>query len=210
MPAAHRLRRALQGSFGSCDAHRRTRWSSTAPLVLGGLAVGFGFKAGLFNIGAQGQFLMGALGRGRRSAWRSPTQPASIAIPVAVVGGMLGGALWGFIPGVLKAVSGAHEVVTTIMLNYIAVSVLARAGERTAARSPRLAVAGHRRRRQRGTARSSSAATATSASSSPSSRSCWSGGCCTGRRSASRSATVGANPDAARYAGMRPQLADRR
>ncbi len=97
---------------------------ATAPLLLGGLSVGFGFKAGLFNIGAQGQFLMGALGAVATGV-AVGAQPAFIAIPLALAGGMLAGALWGFIPGVLKAVSGAHEVVTTIMLNYVAISLLA-------------------------------------------------------------------------------------
>ncbi len=113
----------LEGSFGNPDAILNTLVSST-PLVLGGLAVGLGFKAGLFNIGAQGQFLMGALGA-VAAGGALATQPPVIAIPVALACGMLAGAAMGFIPGFLKAVSGAHEVVTTIMLNYVAVSVLA-------------------------------------------------------------------------------------
>ncbi|HYM84303.1 MAG TPA: hypothetical protein VEY67_09155, partial [Candidatus Dormibacteraeota bacterium] len=96
----------------------------TTPLILGGLAVGLGFKGGLFNIGAQGQFLIGALAAVAVGVAVS-TAPPIVAIPLALAAGLLGGALWGFIPGVLKAVSGAHEVVTTIMLNYIAVGVLA-------------------------------------------------------------------------------------
>jgi general nucleoside transport system permease protein len=94
-----------------------------APLVLGGLAVGVAFKAGLFNIGAQGQFLSGALaaaGVGAAvAAW-----PAPAAIIVALIAGCLAGAAWGFIPGALKAWTGAHEVVTTIMLNTIAASII--------------------------------------------------------------------------------------
>ena len=101
---------------------RRRRSSNTSwprpPLVLGGLAVGVGFKAGLFNIGGQGQFLMAALGRRRRRRGRLATAPDPIAITVATLAGMAAGAIWGFIPGALKAFSGAHEVVTTIMLNY--------------------------------------------------------------------------------------------
>jgi general nucleoside transport system permease protein len=97
--------------------------TQAAPLVLGGLSVGIAFKAGLFNIGAQGQFLMGALAAAAVgaavSAW-----PAPLAITVALVAGCLGGAAWGFIPGALKALTGAHEVVTTIMLNTIAASVI--------------------------------------------------------------------------------------
>jgi general nucleoside transport system permease protein len=113
----------LQGSFGSGGAILNTLVAST-PLVLGGLAVGLGFKAGLFNIGAQGQFLMGALGA-VAAGGALATQPPIVAIPLALLCGMLAGAAMGFIPGFLKALSGAHEVVTTIMLNYVAVSFLA-------------------------------------------------------------------------------------
>jgi simple sugar transport system permease protein len=97
---------------------------ASAPLVLGGLSVAFGFKAGLFNIGAQGQFLLGAIGC-VAAAVAVSGQPSIIAIPIAVAGGVIAGGLWGFIPGILKALSGAHEVVTTIMLNYVAISLFA-------------------------------------------------------------------------------------
>ena len=113
----------LDGSFGRESAIVNTLVSTT-PLLLGGLAVAIGFKAGLFNIGAQGQFLMGALGAVAVGVAVNEG-PAMVAIPVALAGGMLAGAAWGFIPGFLKAISGAHEVVTTIMLNYVAGSVLA-------------------------------------------------------------------------------------
>ena len=113
----------LDGSFGRESAIINTFVSAT-PLLLGGLAVSVGFKAGLFNIGAQGQFLMGALGAVAVGVAVSEAPPL-VAIPVALAGGMLAGAVWGFIPGFLKAISGAHEVVTTIMLNYVAGSVLA-------------------------------------------------------------------------------------
>jgi simple sugar transport system permease protein len=113
----------FQGAFGSFDSIVNTLLFTT-PLLLGGLAVGLGFKGGLLNIGVQGQFLMGALG----SVWIGVLVagwPPIVAIPLAVIAGMIGGAIWGFIPGALKAFSGAHEVVTTIMLNYIAIYVLA-------------------------------------------------------------------------------------
>jgi ABC-type uncharacterized transport system permease subunit len=113
----------IEGSIGSPDAIVDTLVKTT-PLVLGGLSVALGFKAGLFNIGAQGQFLMGALGAVAVGVAVSD-QPPVIAIPVATAAGMLFGAFWGFIPGILKALSGAHEVVTTIMLNYVASFTLA-------------------------------------------------------------------------------------
>jgi len=116
-------RALIEGSIGSLPALVDTMVQTT-PLILGGLAVAFGFKAGLFNIGAQGQFLMGALGAVTVGVAVS-TWPPILAIPIATLAGIAFGAAWGFIPGILKAVSGAHEVVTTIMLNYIAVGVLA-------------------------------------------------------------------------------------
>jgi ABC-type uncharacterized transport system permease subunit len=94
-----------------------------APLVLGGLSVGIAFKAGLFNIGAQGQFLIGALASAGTGA-AVASWPGPLAIPMAILAGCIAGAIWGFIPGALKAFTGAHEVVTTIMLNTIAASVI--------------------------------------------------------------------------------------
>jgi simple sugar transport system permease protein len=115
----------LQGAVGNFNAIVDTLVSTT-PLVLGGLSVAFAFKAGLFNIGAQGQFLLGALGAVAMGVTVAAA-PSWMAIPLGLVAGMLAGALWGFIPGLLKAVSGAHEVVVTIMLNYIAIAVIAAA-----------------------------------------------------------------------------------
>jgi general nucleoside transport system permease protein len=108
----------FEGAFGSVRGIIFSIVSAT-PLILGGMAVGLGFKAGLFNIGAQGQFLMGALGSAAVGAWVAGA-PVLVAIPVAILAGALLGAIWGFIPGALKAWTGAHEVVTTIMLNFIA------------------------------------------------------------------------------------------
>jgi simple sugar transport system permease protein len=113
----------IKGAIGS-ETNIVNTINLATPLVLGGLAVAFGFRAGLFNIGAQGQFLLGVTG----AVWVGVTlsgEQQLIAVPLAVLAGMAAGALWGFIPGLLKAVSGAHEVVTTIMLNYIALYVLA-------------------------------------------------------------------------------------
>ena len=113
----------FKGAFGSM---RGILFSivTAAPLILGGLAVGLGFKAGLFNIGVRGQFLMGALGAAAVGAWVGEA-PAIVAVPVAFLAGALLGAAWGFIPGALKAWTGAHEVVTTIMLNFIAGYIIA-------------------------------------------------------------------------------------
>jgi simple sugar transport system permease protein len=113
----------IDGSLGSPDNVIKT-FVETVPLVLAGLSVALGFKAGLFNIGAPGQILLGALGAVTVGV-AFAKEPPLVAVPVAILAGVLAGAVWGFIPGLLKAVSGAHEVVTTIMLNYVAMSLLA-------------------------------------------------------------------------------------
>ena len=97
--------------------------AAASPLVLTGLAVGVGFKAGLFNIGGSGQVLVGGFFAGLAGA-AFAQQPVPVAFTVAIVAGALGGALYGFIPGALKAFTGAHEVVSTIMLNSLAAFVI--------------------------------------------------------------------------------------
>jgi simple sugar transport system permease protein len=87
--------------------------------LLAGLSVALGFKAGLFNIGATGRFVMGGLVASVAGAAVAQVTPF-LAIPAAVLAGIAASAFYGFIPGFLKATTGAHEVVTTIMLNYIA------------------------------------------------------------------------------------------
>jgi simple sugar transport system permease protein len=113
----------VAGSVGSINAIVNTLVQAT-PLVLAGLAVGFGFKAGLFNIGAQGQFLIGGLAAAGMGVATAGMPPVA-AISIAILAGVVAGAAYGFIPGFLKAYTGAHEVVTTIMLNYVAVQVIA-------------------------------------------------------------------------------------
>ncbi|WP_019870811.1 ABC transporter permease [Salinispora oceanensis] len=90
----------------------------TAPLVFTGLSVALAFRGGLFNIGAQGQATMGVIAAGL-AGFLLPL-PAGLHLLVAVFAGAVGGAVWGFIPGILKARTGAHEVINTIMLNYVA------------------------------------------------------------------------------------------
>lgn len=88
------------------------------PLIAAGLGIALGFRAGLFNIGGQGQILIG----GALAGWIGFALhlPPVLNLLVALAGGLLGGALWAAIPGVLKARTGAHEVIVTIMLNYVA------------------------------------------------------------------------------------------
>ena len=97
--------------------------AAAAPLVLTGLAVGVGFKAGLFNIGGTGQVLVGGFIAGLVGGMVAQ-QPAPVAVTIAILAGALGGAIYGFIPGFLKAFTGAHEVVSTIMLNSVASFVI--------------------------------------------------------------------------------------
>jgi ABC-type uncharacterized transport system permease subunit len=91
----------------------------STPYIFTGLAVALGFRAGLFNIGGEGQVFLGAI----FSVWVGfsfTNLPAIIHIPLALLAGALGGGIWGFIPGWLKAKTGAHEVINTIMMNYVA------------------------------------------------------------------------------------------
>ena len=113
----------VAGSVGSFNAIISTLVQAT-PLVLAGLAVGIGFKAGLFNIGVHGQFLIGGLAAAAMGVATAGLPPIA-AIPLAVLSGIVAGLAYGFIPGFLKAYTGAHEVVTTIMLNYVATYIIA-------------------------------------------------------------------------------------
>jgi general nucleoside transport system permease protein len=89
------------------------------PLITTGVAVALPFRAGLFNIGAEGQLLAGSMAC-TAIGIKFSTLPTPVLLPMVLLGGMAAGALWAGIPGVLKATVGAHEVVTTIMLNYVA------------------------------------------------------------------------------------------
>jgi len=89
------------------------------PYIFAGLSVALGFRCGLFNIGAEGQFFIGAL-TSAFVGYSIVGLPAAIHLPLAVLAGITGGAVWGIIPGYLKARFGAHEVVNTIMMNWIA------------------------------------------------------------------------------------------
>lgn len=108
----------FSGAFGTARA-----WSTTVrkmtPLILTGLSVAVAFKAGLFNIGASGQFMMGTVASVAVGV-NFEGLPAFIHLPLAILAGIAGGMIWGAIPGLLKVTTGAHEVIVTIMLNYVA------------------------------------------------------------------------------------------
>ncbi|HEY0248936.1 MAG TPA: ABC transporter permease [Gryllotalpicola sp.] len=92
--------------------------STATPLIFGGLGIALAFRIGLFNIGGQGQILIGGAFAGW-VAWSFP-MPFPLALIVAVLAGIVGGAVWSGLVGWLKAQTGAHEVIVTIMLNYVA------------------------------------------------------------------------------------------
>ena len=106
----------LDGSLGSPGAIVRTL-ERAAPLICAGLGVSLAFRAGMFNIGAQGQMLVGGIVCG----WIGFhfDLPVGLHLLLALLGALVGGAVWGGIAGFLKARTGAHEVITTIMLNYV-------------------------------------------------------------------------------------------
>jgi len=108
----------LTGAFGDVYGIGQT-FTQATPVIFTALAFLFAFKAGLFNIGAEGQLLIGGFTAAVVGVSFNGL-PVFIHLPLALLGGAAGGALWGFIPGVLKARLGAHEVITTMMLSYVA------------------------------------------------------------------------------------------
>ena len=112
----------VSGALGSTNGLTESLLAAT-PLILAGLAVALPFRAGLFNIGGEGQVIAGGmLAAYVGFAFRG--LPLVVHLPLAVAAGFAGGALMGFIPGILKVRTGAHEVIVTIMLNNIAIVLL--------------------------------------------------------------------------------------
>ncbi len=116
----------VQGAFGSANALSETAvWAS--PYIYAGLAVALAFKGGLFNIGAEGQLALGAVVSAligyALPGWLHTSLPWFIHLPLTMGLGILGGAIWAAIPGALKAYTGGHEVINTIMMNYIALNL---------------------------------------------------------------------------------------
>jgi ABC-type uncharacterized transport system permease subunit len=118
-------------AFGSGDLHQvalsfgplSETVVNAVPLILAGLSVAIGFRAGLFNIGAEGQITVGGVAAAA-AAFSFPGLPGPIHLMLIVLAGIVGGAIWGAVPGFLKAKTGAHEVITTIMLNFVAFRLL--------------------------------------------------------------------------------------
>jgi general nucleoside transport system permease protein len=113
----------IKGAFGSATGLSYTLYYATT-FVFTGLAVAVAYHCGLFNIGAEGQAIMGGLGTGLAALALGPTAPAWLVLPAMVLTAMAFGVLWAAIPGALQAWRGSHIVITTIMFNFIASSLL--------------------------------------------------------------------------------------
>lgn len=111
----------VQGAFGSKRCIAETILSTT-PLIFGGLAFALAYRCGLFNIGIEGQIAMGGMAAAFLG-YSITGLPLILHLPIVLIGAALMGAVWGIGPGVLKARFGVHEVISTIMLNYIAFKI---------------------------------------------------------------------------------------
>ena len=117
------IRVLVSGAFGSARGLSYTLYYATT-FILTGLAVAVAFHGGLFNIGGEGQAVMGGLGTGLVAMWLSPVLPVWLMLPLMLLAGALFGLVWAAIPGYLQAYRRSHVVITTIMFNFIASSVL--------------------------------------------------------------------------------------
>ena len=108
------------GAFGSTNGLAETL-VKTIPLLLAALGVSIAFRMLLWNIGAEGQLYLGAICATGTALFLLPTAPSYVIIPAMVLAGFVGGALWGLIPGVLRAYFNVNEIITSLMLNYIAI-----------------------------------------------------------------------------------------
>ncbi len=113
-------RAMFNGAFGSRNSLAETL-VKTIPLLLTGLGVGIAFRMQLWNIGAEGQIYLGAIAATRIALFVMPSSPASLLVPAMVLAGLAGGAAWGLIPGLLRARLGVNEIITSLMLNYVAI-----------------------------------------------------------------------------------------
>ncbi len=116
------LRILLSGAFGYQEGIGFTLYFTTN-FIYTGLAVAIAFHCGLFNIGGEGQATLGGLGVGLVMLWFD-FLPFVLILPLAIIAAVAFGGLWGFVPGYLRAKRGSHEVITTIMLNFIAATLM--------------------------------------------------------------------------------------
>jgi simple sugar transport system permease protein len=113
-------RAMIRGSLGDRYVIAETL-VKTIPLLLTGLGVSIAFRMQLWNIGAEGQFYFGAIAATGTALFLFPDWPAILLIPAMMIAGVIGGAAWGAIPGALRAIFGANETITSLMLNYVAI-----------------------------------------------------------------------------------------
>ena len=124
----------IANSFGSAKDFGYTLFYAT-PLIFTGLAVAVAFRCGLLNIGAEGQLYVAAFATAwvgikfggvmvKDASWSWASLPAFLLVPLCILTAILAGGIWGAIPGILKAKFGSHEVINTIMLNFIGISLV--------------------------------------------------------------------------------------
>jgi simple sugar transport system permease protein len=113
----------VDSAFGSSRALSETLITAT-PLILTGVAAAIAFKMLVWNIGGEGQFIMGAVFASGFAIWLGDGAPAYIALPVVIVAGGLGGAFWASIAAIPRVYLGTNEIITTLMLNFIALSFM--------------------------------------------------------------------------------------
>ena len=113
----------VHGAFGTERGLSYTLYYTTS-FIFTGLAVALATHGGLFNIGAEGQATLGGLGTGLVALWLSQKLPAALLLPLMLAGGALFGMAWAALPGYLQAYRGSHVVITTIMFNFLASSLL--------------------------------------------------------------------------------------
>jgi len=124
LPAGAALRALAAGSLGGPAAWTATLLK-TAPLLLTGLAVALAFRCGVWNIGAEGQLLAGALAATALATRLAPGAPAPLLLPLAALGGAAAGAALAAVAGGLRAARGVSEVISTILLNFVAIQAVA-------------------------------------------------------------------------------------
>jgi general nucleoside transport system permease protein len=113
----------IHGAFGTPRGLSYTLYYATT-FTFTGLAVAVAFHGGLFNIGGEGQAILGGLGTGLVALWLGPHLPGVVVLPLMLVGGALFGLVWAAVPAYLQAYRGSHVVITTIMFNFLASSLL--------------------------------------------------------------------------------------
>jgi ABC-type uncharacterized transport system permease subunit len=113
----------VKGALGNQRGLSYTLYYATT-FVFAGLAVAVAFHAGLFNIGGEGQAMIGGLGAGLVALWLAPSLPSWLMLPLMVIFAALFAGVWGAIPGYLQAYRGSHVVITTIMFNFLASSIM--------------------------------------------------------------------------------------